>query len=254
MYIPFLNELLFLGLLSIFLLIVYRRVNYNIDFFSRFSEGYSNFSRKSAIKGYIKEISRKPADIQKGIFKESLILTTVLLVMFLVSAKAIFFTAVVSGSMVPTFDRGDLVLMQDIEHTYGVGDIIMFKSPDTANPESHRIVSITGNGIQTKGDAVGIVDPWTIQNKDVIGKAILIDGKPIVIKGCGRFFIIDYTDKNQDFGPFGDAQKYTLFFQLVKLYGYIIAVGSLLIYIALAFRQKRKKIDNEVYNKVDTWN
>ncbi len=253
MYIP-LNELLFFGLLSAFLLIVYRRVNYNTDFFSRFSEGYSNFSRKNQINSYIKKISRTPADIQKGMFKEGIILTAVLLAMFLISSKAVFFAAVVSGSMSPTFDRGDLVLMQNIDRSYKVGDIIMFTRPDTSNPESHRIVSITSDGIQTEGDAVGIRDYWTLKDKDIIGKAILMDGKPIVIKGYGRFFIVDYKDKNQDFGPFGqDSQKYILFVQIVKLYGYVIAVGSLLLYIVLAFGKKRK-IQKEDYNKVDTWN
>ncbi len=238
MYIS-LNEILFFGMLLVFLIIIYHRVYYNTDFFAPVRSRYSTFDRKNKINNYIKTISMQPADTQKGMLKEGLILTTVLLVMFLLATKAVFFTAVVSGSMVPTFERGDLVLMQNIERTYRVGDIIMFTRPDTSNPESHRIVSVTNEGIQTQGDAVGIMDYWVIKDREIIGKAILIQGKPVVIKGYGQFFIVDYINKNQDFGPFGqDAQKYILFFQVVKLYGYVIAVVSLLLYIVLTVRKK----------------
>ncbi|MCZ7400085.1 MAG: signal peptidase I [Candidatus Methanoperedens sp.] len=238
MYIP-LNEILFFGMLLVFLIIVYRRVIYNTEFFEPIKSRYLAFDRKNKINNYIKTISMQPADTQKGMLKEGLILTTVLLLMFLLASKAVFFTAVVSGSMTPTFERGDMVLMQNIDRTYRVGDIIMFTRPDTSNPESHRIVSITSEGIQTQGDAVGIMDYWVIKDKEIIGKAITLEGKPVVIKGYGRFFIVDYINKNQDFGPFGqDAQKYIMFVQIVKLYGYVIAVVSLLLYIVVTVRKK----------------
>jgi signal peptidase len=236
MYLP-LNDILFLLMLSIFLLLIYRRIFYITDFFEPLKQRYAAFGRKHRISDYIKQINKRPQDFQKVVFKEASLLISVLFIMSLLSTKALFFTAVSSGSMSPTFDRDDLVLMQNIEQTYKPGDIIMFSRPDTAHPVSHRIVLITSKGFRTAGDATGQTDWWEIKKEDILGKAILLQGKPIVIKGYGKFFIVD--DKHQDFGPFGtDYRKYFLFFQVVKIYGYVIAVFSLLLYVTLTIKQK----------------
>lgn len=236
MYIP-IYDLLFILLLSVFLIVVYRRIIYSIDFLEPVQQRYSALDRKLRVNNYIKNVTRKPQDMQKIIFKEVAILTGVIFIMFLLATKAVFFTAVASGSMSPTFERDDLVLMQNIDRTYRPGDIIMFNRPDTSHPVSHRIASITDQGISTEGDAIGQIDWWRLEEKDIMGKAVLIRGKPIVIKQYGKFFIVD--DRHQDFGPFGrDYSKYFLFFQVVKIYGYIIAVASLMIYIIITVRQK----------------
>jgi signal peptidase len=236
MYIP-INDILFLVSLSIFLILVYRKIVHNTDILETFRGQYREFGRKQRLDKYIKQINRRPLDFQKVFFKEASILMCVLLIMALLSTKAIFLTAVASGSMSPTFNKDDIILMQNIEHTYRPGDIIMFERPDTSNPVSHRIVNINKEGIHTAGDATGQIDWWDIKKEDILGKAIIINGKPIVIKGYGKFFIVD--DKHQDFGPFGtDYNKYFLFFQVVKIYGYVIAVFSLLLYIALTMKQK----------------
>lgn len=113
----------------------------------------------------------------------------------------------------------------------------MFERPDTSYPVAHRIKQITDKGINTAGDATGQMDWWELEKKDIHGKAILIQGKPLVIKGYGKFFIVD--DRHQDFGPLGqDYGKYFLFFQVIKIYGYIIAVFSLFLYIIMTLKQK----------------
>ncbi len=236
MYIP-INDILFLLTLLVFLILVYNRILNNIDFFRPLKDKFSAFDRKQRVNNYITRITKEPEDPQKIIFKESFFLLTVILVMYLLATKALFFTAVASGSMVPTFYRDDLVLMQNIDQRYNVGDIIMFIPPDLANPYTHRITGITGKGIRTKGDAISTGDWWELKKEDIIAKAVIFQGKPIVIKGYGKFFIID--DTHQDFGPFGnDYRKYQLFFQVVKLYGYIIVVISMLLYIVLTAKQK----------------
>ena len=233
-----LNDLIFLLILSIFLIITYRRIILNINFFEPIQKRYFELFRSIQVKNYIKEVSRQPVDNQKIMMKETLILGCVLFILFLIGTKAIFFTAVISGSMSPTFDRDDLVLMQNIEHSYKPGDIIMFIDPYTARPYTHRISGITQRGINTAGDAGGMNDPWELEKKDIIGKAIILQGKPVVIKDYGKFFIID--DKRQDFGPlFGpDYRKYVLFIEIIKIYGYVIVVLSIFIYIALTVKQK----------------
>lgn len=235
MYIS-INDISFLLLLLIFLIIVYRRIIYGTDLFEPIKERYSEYYRKTRINNYIEKVSKQPVDIQKMVFKEGLIITAVLCIMFLLAAKAVFFTAVASGSMYPTYNKDDLVLMQNIDGIYMPGDIIMFKRPDTSLPVTHRIASITEEGIRTAGDATGQMDWWKVKKEDILGKAILINGKPVVIKEYGRFFIIE--NKEQDFGPFGkDYRNYFLFIEVVKLYGYVIAVFSLFLYILLTIKK-----------------
>jgi signal peptidase len=78
---------------------------------------------------------------------------------------------VLSGSMVPTFRPGDIVVvrpepMRDLR----VGQVITYQVPVGARQvETHRVVRIVrGRGtshpvIQTQGDANGAPDPWTAQ-------------------------------------------------------------------------------------------
>ena len=238
MYIS-INDLFFLLLLLIFLIIVYRRIIYGTDLFEPVKQRYSEHYRKTRINNYIEKVSKQPVDVQKMVFKEGLILTAVLSIMFLLAAKAVFLTAVASGSMYPTYNKDDLVLMQNIDGIYMPGDIIMFKRPDTSLPVTHRITSITEEGIRTAGDATGQMDWWKVKKEDIFGKAILINGKPVVIKEYGRFFIIE--NKEQDFGPFGkDYRNYFLFIEVIKVYGYVIAVLSLFLYIFLTKKAMAK--------------
>jgi signal peptidase I len=234
------NDVLFLFVLLIFLVLAYVRIIYNRNFFEPVNQTFHGFDKKQRRKAYFKQINKRPVDFQKVVLKEVSIFSGVLVIMFLLASKAIFFTAVVSGSMSPTFNTDDLVLMENIDHSYKPGDIIMFERPDTSYPVAHRIKMITDLGIYTAGDATGQIDWWELQKKDIHGKAILIQGNPIVIKDLGKFFIID--ESHQDFGPFGqDYRSYFLFFQVVKIYGYAIAIISLLLYIAMTLRQRQYK-------------
>jgi signal peptidase I len=238
MYIS-INDISFFILLFIFLIIVYRRIIYGADLFEPIKRRHNEYYRKNQIKNYIEKVSKPPVDFQKMIFREGLILSATLSIMILLATKAVFFTAVASGSMYPTFYKDDLVLMQNIDRKYNVGDIIMFKRPDLGYPVSHRIKLMTDGGIRTAGDANGQVDWWEVKKEDVLGKAILIQGKPIVIKGYGKFFIVE--NKQQDFGPFGkDYMSYFLFIEVVKLYGYVIVVFSLFLYILLTSKAMAK--------------
>ena len=189
------------------------------------------------MNNYIKQVTKKPIDLQKHIFNESLTLTFVFLVMYLLAIKAIFFSAVISGSMYPTFDRDDLVLIQNVDHSYNIGDIVMFQLPDTSNPVLHRVARIENDVIYTAGDASGQIDWWELKKSEILGKAVIIRGKPVVMKEYGKFFIVD--NKNQDFGPLGkDYRKYFLFFEVLKIYGYIIAVFSIFLYIIMTLKEK----------------
>ena len=77
---------------------------------------------------------------------------------------------VLSGSMRPTFQPGDLAVIRPVAVTsLRKGDIIEFLPPGATTPRLHRIASITrkpdktGNivtAISTRGDANNTTDPW----------------------------------------------------------------------------------------------
>lgn len=81
---------------------------------------------------------------------------------------------VLSGSMVPTFRPGDIIVVRpEPTRSLRVGDVITYQVPVGARQvETHRVVQIVrGLGsdhpvIRTQGDANAAVDPWTTQLND----------------------------------------------------------------------------------------
>lgn len=86
--------------------------------------------------------------------------------------------AVESYSMVPSFSKGDmLVLMGAPQEQLGVGDIIVFDQPNGGTPIVHRIVDINPDGsFQTQGDANSGQLPYEkhILYDQIHGKAVMI--------------------------------------------------------------------------------
>ena len=91
--------------------------------------------------------------------------------------------AVASGSMIPTLNIGDLIIVQgglnvdDIVAQYETGDIIVFHSPDVPNELIvHRAVEKNGSGdtafLKTKGDNNPNRDHWDVYNSDLVGKVV----------------------------------------------------------------------------------
>jgi len=82
---------------------------------------------------------------------------------------------VLSGSMNPEMNPGDVVVStytnpEEIQ----INDIITFAFVD--NPKkciTHRVINITNEGFQTKGDANEDPDQRTVQSSEVIGKVVL---------------------------------------------------------------------------------
>lgn len=90
----------------------------------------------------------------------------------------------ITGSMSPTLNIGDLLIVQggitgeSVYAANGTGDIIVFRSPSSLNglPWVHRAINkIEANGkwyIETKGDANSNVDPFPVPEENIIGKVI----------------------------------------------------------------------------------
>lgn len=89
---------------------------------------------------------------------------------------------VISGSMQPTINVGDIVLIKK-QDNYFVNDIVTYKNDD--NYITHRVVGINGFNMVTKGDYNNTLDD-PIYVSDVVGKVVLI-----LNTGC----VVKYTSK-----------------------------------------------------------
>ncbi len=128
----------------------------------------------------------KQSKLSRNIVVQLLPLLAVLVFLYLLSSQNLFFGTVMSGSMEPTFKKGDLVLMQSSYGEPEVGDIIMFIPKDGMEPVTHRIISIDTYGyIMTKGDANKEKDDWTINKLNINAESVSIFEKPVVIPGLG---------------------------------------------------------------------
>jgi signal peptidase I len=80
-----------------------------------------------------------------------------------------------TGSMAPTINTGDLIVVREIPPSDAtVGDIITFRDPFRANAiVTHRIVSMRRHGstfrFVTKGDANGAEERWSIGAWETVG-------------------------------------------------------------------------------------
>lgn len=104
--------------------------------------------------------------------------------------------AVESNSMVPTFQRGDILILQGVSAgEIKIGDIIVFSPEDVNTPIVHRVIKINpDNTFQTKGDANDAQLPFEkkITPKQIHGKSILI----IPYLGWIKIAIVEYLIPN----------------------------------------------------------
>lgn len=164
-------------------------------------------------------------------------LVILFLVVLLLINNYVYFTVITSDSMAPTFNRGDMVLMTeftDIEE----GDVIMFSTPQEQMPVVHRVSEIQGDEIRTKGDFNPREDSWTINESAVYSEAVELNGKPVVLKGVGTYFLEDY----ESHGRYSKEVEFNRLLlsgmQDVALYIFIIAVT---LYIYLTIREHRER-------------
>jgi signal peptidase len=70
---------------------------------------------------------------------------------------------VLSGSMRPTMSPGDLAITQGVPvSSLRVGDVVVFTPPNETQAVIHRITSLKGDVITTKGDANRVGDAWRV--------------------------------------------------------------------------------------------
>lgn len=81
-----------------------------------------------------------------------------------------FSTAIIStGSMEPNLPVGSLIVTQYAD-TYQKGEVVTYLQDGTSI--THRIVEVSADGYQTKGDANQVSDGLLVQPRQVVGKVI----------------------------------------------------------------------------------
>lgn len=98
---------------------------------------------------------------------------------------------VLSGSMTPNINKGDLVIVKDVSfNELSVGDVITFKSKKADNYVTHRIseINIKEEKIITKGDANNVEDSSPVYTENIQGKMVN------KINGIGEYVI--FIQKN----------------------------------------------------------
>jgi signal peptidase I len=162
-----------------------------------------------------------------------------LVVMVILGLKLVTPVVVVSDSMKPVFQRGDMLIVQSIYLTPEVGDIITFSVEDKNYDISHRIITIKNGAIITKGDNNPRKDDYHTTQKNIKAKAIQINKNPIVIKNFGALFITDYS-KSGVISKWGDTFTFMQNISaVIKSWGIIIMIFSLFGYILMMQRDKR---------------
>lgn len=166
------------------------------------------------------------------------VVAIVVLIAWILYIKLIFFTVVISDSMNPTIEKGDLVLMQKLYVKPEIGDIITFKVPDVELPVTHRIISISGNEMRTRGDANPNEDSWRITSSNILGKTLVISSRPVIIKDLGEYFLIDASQNGKTYGPEFNAMSTLI--KGIKFTGLAIFSICILLYLVFSVRDSRR--------------
>ncbi len=108
---------------------------------------------------------------------------------------------VVSGSMEPTFYRGDIVVVQNVHAPYygleeldpyndiEVGDVVIYNAKWYPDPVIHRVISIdeiNGSKYYTiKGDNNEAADPYLVSPDQISGRVLSLGGNLLIIPKIG---------------------------------------------------------------------
>lgn len=95
-------------------------------------------------------------------------------------------TLIVGGSMAPSIERGDVVLVRPVgQGSLGVGAVVTFPDPNRGGRlVTHRIVALLADGqVQTRGDHNHDPDPQPVRRTAIQGRAVLripYVGRPVI--------------------------------------------------------------------------
>jgi hypothetical protein len=98
-------------------------------------------------------------------------------------------------SMYPTFQELDLLRYQR-DCPIRAGDVVAFKDPIILRTVVHRVIRVTDNGLVTRGDNSGGIDPYLVPISHVLGviRSCHRNGVPMRVRGgaVGRAIALGY--------------------------------------------------------------
>lgn len=137
----------------------------------------------------------------KYITKEILSYAVILILALILSAHL---SVVVSGSMEPSFYRGDIVATENV-NTYGiqefdpytdvkVGDVVVYDATWYSEPVIHRVIDIQQiNGSSyyiIKGDNNNVQDPYPVSPSQIRSKVLKLGDSLIIIPKLGYITLL----------------------------------------------------------------
>ena len=128
-------------------------------------------------------------------FKEVATYAIILIIVLIASQHL---SVVVSGSMEPTFYRGDIVVLEKADffgihefdpNTVEVGDVVVYDASWYDQPVIHRIINITDiNGTTMyviKGDNNNNPDPYYVKAEQIESKVVTLGDNLLIIPKIG---------------------------------------------------------------------
>lgn len=149
----------------IFYLVVVKGFAPPVQVFNYFKDRYMKHSRNTRVKEKMKEYETICGMHKPSVLGSTIVFSILVLIISVLLFKLVFFAVVTTGSMSPTMERGDLVLMQRVHIEPVEGDILMLERKESMIPITHRVFAVTDEGVRTKGDAYGTVDPWIASDR-----------------------------------------------------------------------------------------
>ena len=181
---------IFLGTLALIILLLFIFFNKKELVSRRFKRIISARSGKKIQKLYMGRFrEHRESRLGRNIIIQIFPFLVVVGLIFFLGNQYVYFGTVLSGSMEPIFKKGDLVLMQSMYKEPYVGDIISTSIYGYREPITHRVSAINDNGIRTKGDNNAAQDNWVVKKDKVIGKAVILGGSPVIIRGLGGILV-----------------------------------------------------------------
>jgi len=93
------------------------------------------------------------------------------------------------SSMNPTLKTLDVIIVSPYEgDQIQPGDVILFSPPGSNDKVVHRVISISGRGLVTRGDNNNVMDSWTLSPDRVVGRVVCMrrDNRVRIIHGGTR--------------------------------------------------------------------
>ena len=132
---------------------------------------YIIYFSTSRLNQYKDKVNMYKNTLLRKLLYVPIIIIIVILVLLVSGISNDTIIAVGSGSMSPTYDRGDAIIYQKTKiDDIKIGEILAFKKSNKVI--THRIVNIEKNNkyiIYTKGDANKNIDSWTVNEQEVLG-------------------------------------------------------------------------------------